>query len=290
MAYTYNAQGNTANYGDWNPQVAQLQQQLNAKGANLVVDGKFGPLTQQAQQQYGGQNRGTTTPGSTTGTPGANDSVGGIRDMLLNYYQVPQSVLDQIPDSALASYVGPVASYLQNLSANGQTVSGINSQNFLQAWQSATNDPDIAAKYGDSLKLDQAGLNQSLNFLNTMNNITEANNAIKFRTDTNTLNENSAQSGQAYSGFRGQAQKDLKTEQNGVIQSTRAKLQNDIFNTGSALEKAYGTNGLGQFGNIGAGGVNYQPVGGITGTVPKAKEQDIAQQAGSNYGLLTYPQ
>lgn len=52
--YTYNAQGNTTNYGDWNPAVVALQQQLNAKGAGIIVDGKFGPKTQAAMQKFGG--------------------------------------------------------------------------------------------------------------------------------------------------------------------------------------------------------------------------------------------
>jgi hypothetical protein len=42
----------TSTYGD--PQVAQLQRDLNARGANLEVDGIAGPLTRAAQQKYSG--------------------------------------------------------------------------------------------------------------------------------------------------------------------------------------------------------------------------------------------
>lgn len=54
MHYTYNAQGNTTNYGDWNPSVATLQQQLNDANKDkpgykpLTIDSKYGPMTKAA--------------------------------------------------------------------------------------------------------------------------------------------------------------------------------------------------------------------------------------------------
>lgn len=50
---TYNPNTTTAELGNQNKAVADLQTQLNAKGANLKVDSKYGPLTQAAAAKYG---------------------------------------------------------------------------------------------------------------------------------------------------------------------------------------------------------------------------------------------
>lgn len=50
---TYNPNTTTAEMGNQNKAVADLQTQLNAKGANLKVDSKYGPLTQAAAAKYG---------------------------------------------------------------------------------------------------------------------------------------------------------------------------------------------------------------------------------------------
>lgn len=47
-AYNYNPTGTTTNFGDFNPAVLALQQQLIANGANIKADGKYGPETQRA--------------------------------------------------------------------------------------------------------------------------------------------------------------------------------------------------------------------------------------------------
>lgn len=57
----FNANTTTAEYGNQNKAVADLQSSLNAKGANLKVDSKYGPLTQAAVAKYG-----STTPPSDT--------------------------------------------------------------------------------------------------------------------------------------------------------------------------------------------------------------------------------
>lgn len=61
----FNANTTTAEYGNQNKAVADLQASLNAKGANLKVDSKYGPLTQAAVAKYG-----STTPPSDTITSG----------------------------------------------------------------------------------------------------------------------------------------------------------------------------------------------------------------------------
>lgn len=50
--YNYNPTGSSTNYGDYNPAVLALQQSLNARGAQLKLDGKLGPKTQAAMRTY----------------------------------------------------------------------------------------------------------------------------------------------------------------------------------------------------------------------------------------------
>lgn len=61
MASTYNSTGTTTNFGDFNPAVGKLQEQLYGLGANLKVDNAFGDLTQQAYDKYKNQLGGTSS-------------------------------------------------------------------------------------------------------------------------------------------------------------------------------------------------------------------------------------
>lgn len=81
----FNANTTTAEYGNQNKAVADLQASLNAKGANLKVDSKYGPLTQAAVAKYG-----STTPPSDTITS----------DKLKNVTPIP------LPDQKPQSYGG----------------------------------------------------------------------------------------------------------------------------------------------------------------------------------------
>lgn len=81
----FNANTTTAEMGNQNKAVADLQTQLNAKGANLKVDSKYGPLTQAAVAKYG-----STTPPSDTITS----------DKLKNVTPIP------LPDQKPQSYGG----------------------------------------------------------------------------------------------------------------------------------------------------------------------------------------
>ena len=50
---TFNKNTTTADYGNENQAVGQLQSYLNTKGANLNVDNKYGDLTKAAVAKYG---------------------------------------------------------------------------------------------------------------------------------------------------------------------------------------------------------------------------------------------
>ncbi len=84
----------TAAFGTKGSQVAKLQNELNAKGANLKVDSLYGPLTQAAYNQYMGApttNTNTTNPVITSNTvKNKKTAVGNEIDNLINKYGVGQ--------------------------------------------------------------------------------------------------------------------------------------------------------------------------------------------------------
>lgn len=86
MASTYNSTGTTTNFGDFNPAVGKLQEQLNGLGANLKVDNAFGDLTQQAYDKYKNQLGGTSSP--ITPTVGSTIPITSLSSKPLN---VPQT-------------------------------------------------------------------------------------------------------------------------------------------------------------------------------------------------------
>lgn len=289
--YNYNSTGTSTSMGDWNPAVLQLQKDLNKKGAGLVEDGKYGPKTQAAQQKYGGQQSTPTTPSQPTNTNSSEDGFNGnnAMDVLRDYYGVDPAILAKYPAQLWNQDFGPVATYIQQQAQNGNQMDAIDTSNFFDAYEAASKDPTIKSIYGDALKLDKSGLFQNLNYLNTLYGIDQQTQERNFRKQQETLKENVAQGGQTYSGFRGQAQKDLDQEQQGVIQSKRAELKNKVFQIGSGLEKIYGTNDLDQFGNIRIGNESYNDIGGITGSRPIQKEQDIIDKQKEIYGMMSYP-
>ena len=63
---TYTTGGNTATPGSNNSAVGALQKSLNAKGANLTVDNKYGPLTAAAYAKYGGSSGSGSNPASSS--------------------------------------------------------------------------------------------------------------------------------------------------------------------------------------------------------------------------------
>lgn len=77
-----------------NTSVRALQTQLNSLGANLVVDGINGPLTQAAQRKFLG---GGSTPGTTSSSSSSSSSVAG-----------PSSSLKALQEQKLAQAIAAI--------------------------------------------------------------------------------------------------------------------------------------------------------------------------------------
>lgn len=178
----------------------------------------------------------------------------------------------------------------QQYSSGG--VGALDPQSYAKAMQIASTDPDIKSTYGDAATLAAKDLSFSIGQITN-------NQATGQAVLQNTLTENQkaldtqiAQAGQAYSGFRQQAQKELNENNADVIQSTRSQLQQQIQQLGSNYESTYGSGfpGTGGSSSITAGGpvtgqVTYQPVGGIIGTQNQAAT-NATQQTGQSLGIV----
>ena len=287
--YNYNASGTTTNPGDYDPAVAALQQKLNAQGASLTVDGKMGPLTEAAQQQYGNQPQSQESAYTSELPPNtAGDSSAQFKKVMTDYYGIPADIVNAASPS-LISFMGTVAQFNYQQAKQGQTIQSIDSSNIIQAYNTAASDPMIQSQFSDQLSLDKSSVVNSLAYLNTTNTVQQAANAAKFRADQMALNQNNANAGIAESGFAKQAKQDLSTEQQGVIQSANAQNKKNVQALGSTIESTYGTNGLGQFGPLNVGGQVYNPATGVYGTQPVAQQNATIAGAQKNYGLLQYP-
>ena len=221
-----------------------------------------------------GQVPGTGTGSNTSGVGGTASS---IDFNTPDWYKAAGLTDEQWKalDPSAQAFVQSTYQLLQGQYDQGLANVSINSDLLNKALVSAQTDPNIIAKYGDSLKLNQKGLQDTLAFIDQDYAQSTGLRGMKQESERKALAEQQSEAGRAYSGFRQQAERQLETEQGAVIASSRRELQNKINQLGQGLEQTYGTSGLQQFSPIQAGGLAYNPVGGITGTEAGQKQADI---------------
>jgi len=174
----------------------------------------------------------------------------------------------------------------------------INHQTLLDAYTQAQNDPDIAAKYADLATTTAKDFANNLQTITTNAMLTGQQQAATMTQEQRDLQEQEAAAGRAYSGFRQQAQGKLDTSQQGIITSTRSKIEQALRDATSGVEKLYGSgyeglsNATAQYRNPLTGqieNISYQPYGGLSGTVGQSKEADIVARQGEIYNTLKSP-
>lgn len=296
---SFSLSGGNLAIGSSGQNVSQLQQALNAQGANLVVDGKFGPLTQQAVQTYQ-QNNGLKVDGIvgplTTAKLSAPNGSGNQQT----------NQISQITPNAQIGLLGAIADVATN------TYSTKNSGLTLdEALNAAKNDPNIVARYSDMLKLDTQGFTQAIDQLRQSTQTQEQQQQTQFENDRKALAEHSASAGQAYSGFRGEAQKQLGESQSGIVSSSRSAIQKSLNDMTSAFEGKYGSGSASPYtasfkdpfasSGVSLSGLKTNPTGGtstlagqlaggITGTNPLQQKQDVLNKGASLYQVGQLPQ
>lgn len=257
--YTYNAQGSTTNYGDWNPSVVALQQQLNAKGAGLVVDGKLGPKTQAAMQKFGG----------TTQAP-AND----LKKALLDDPELGQYNADDL----IGAY--QTGDWTKFKTASGQPFNSDVANAELDR-QMKILDPAFKEdlKKGTADIKDQLGQSQA-DFENYL-----ATSADQFAEDKSQQDTDAAQHGVLFSSGRVAKLNNLEKQYSQDAAYKRQKLGNQMGLTARDFQYKYGnkpTEGLSSYFNL--GGQSYNPFVARNGTSSTGLSTIYRPSQNSYYG------
>lgn len=286
-------------YGTYGPQttaaVAALQQKLGVENSSGV--GYWGPKTMSAVSTASG----TSTGSSTANTNTTSSAPSGTGLTFNTNYGVTQDQWNQMNDvqraTVSAAYTAKQAAY----NTSGQALT------FADALTQAAQDPNIVAQYADAAKLDAQVFQQNLAQIQQTQTSTAQTMQQQFENDRKSLSEQQAANGTAYSGFRGQAQKQLGTAESGIVQSSRSALQKQLNDATSQFEAKYGTGATtpatANFqdpyasSNISLSG-QYSPsgtqantlltgttAGNITGTQPIAKQNAINSKATDLYNL-----
>lgn len=136
---TYKQTNNeVATYGESSPAVLALQKELNAKGANLALDAKYGPLTKAAFEKYNTSN--DTTGNDTTEsdinryvrTANPNDAAITKTERKLREFTGEEPSLENIIEEKRRSAQGIIdsinAQFQKTLAAQGEVNEGLNAR------------------------------------------------------------------------------------------------------------------------------------------------------------------
>lgn len=301
--YLTQAQVSTG-YGTYGPQttaaVAALQKDLGVNNSSGV--GYFGPMTLSALQQNptvtASNGSGTGASGTTATDTTAASGTGLTYD---SNYGVSTDQWNQMNDAQRAIIAAAYTAKQTAYNTSGQQMT------FADALTQAAQDPNIVAKYADAAKLDTQAFQQSLQQLQQSGTTEAQNNQIAFETARKQLADQSAAAGQANSGFRTKAQENLGTQEQGIVQSSRSTMQQNLNDLTRNFEGKYGTAATtpatagftdpyavsnislsGQY-NPNANGANTLAgtlAGGVTGSQPVAKQGDINTKATSIYNTV----
>lgn len=283
--------GATGYYGDQTKAAVAKWQAASGIDAQGNA-GYFGPLSRnyiqtqaQAQNQSGtGTGNGS---GTQSGTPNIPSGTGTPFDP--NTYGISQNDWNNLGSGGQA-FVQSLTNFLQGQYDQGLANVSINADLLNKAMTAAQSDPDIKAKYGDSLSLAQADLQKNLSLINQNYGQQLTQEEQVAQQQQKDLSNQQAAAGKAYSGFRAQAKQLLDTQQSGIIQSTKSQLQSSLNQLGSSLEGQFGTQALqNKFAPISAVGQNYSAAGNITGSQPLAQKADVFNKGLSIYDSEKLP-
>lgn len=270
-----------------------------ANGQPYQVNGGFlvpftGYSAQQAAQ-YGAKDISSYAPGAQNTATTASDGL--VYD---SKYGVDQSTWNQMNDTQKATIAAAYTAKQAAYTNNGQQLT------FADALKQAAQDPNILAQFSDAAKIDKNTFTQTLQQTQQAATDEGQQRQQQFENERKNLAEQQAAAGTAYSGFRGEAQKQLGTTESGIVQSSRSTLQKNLNDLTQSFEQKYGTSATtpatASFtdpyasSNTSLSGL-YNPsapttsalsgstVGGITGTQPIAQSNAVNAKATDLYNL-----
>lgn len=269
--------------GIFGPKTAEAVRAYQTKNG-LAPDGIVGPKTISVLSRNSAGSSGTTGIQTNTGT--ATTPSGSASN----------------PQLGLLGSIGDVASTLSSSQNAGLTLA--------EALEAAKKDPNIIAKYSDALKLDTQSFQQQAEALQLATSDEARKYQTQFENDRRQLAENSAATGQAYSGLRNRAQQQLGEAESGIVSSSRNALKKSLQDLTTAFETKYGSaatqaakaqftdpfassgislSGLKTFNTPTISTLSGQEAGGITGTQPIAKQADILAKGTSLFNAGQLP-
>lgn len=246
----------------------------------------------------------TDNSSKTNSSGGGNDSGMSPEDMW-TYAAKTGITQDQYnklnaTQQGLLAVVGESVGTLYSSGSSGVTLD--------DAINNAKNDPSIVQKYSDALSTDTNNFTDTLNQLQQSASITAKNQAIQFQNDRKQLADSEAAAGTAYSGFRGEAQKNLEDTESGIIQSSNAQNLNQLNTLRQNFASKYGTaatptanisftdplnGGNTSISGLDQAGGNQTALSGSTptliGSAALQKNADINSLASTNYQTAQLP-
>lgn len=194
-------------------------------------------------------------------------------------------------DPTLDGILGALQGHIDTQLANGQKINPnieITPSTVQQFLDQATN--EIDPYYKNQYNVIKSDLSRNLDVLSKSYDINKRQNENQFKQDLNNKREQLAGNGLAYSGFRGQQEKQLATDANLNNESAALKAGSAASDAISAAEKTIGSDNLpgnypslSEYGASTAGSgsfnptrtLNFGPIGGITGSDQYSQRGDI---------------
>jgi hypothetical protein len=181
----------------------------------------------------------------------------------------------QALDPQTQNAVAGIGSVLKKQMEQNQTIPTVLDKKTLNTlYQQAKEDPVISKYYGEELRTSEQDFIQNLELVQDEGTFAQEELQRQQDTEAKNLKELQASAGNAYSGFRNQAEEKLGQTQSGVVESTRRSIQQNLQTLSSNFEKRFGTDALMKLGVpslASAGGGTIAPItaeqyGGVAGT------------------------
>lgn len=242
----------------------------------------------------------TSQSNSTTNNSSTTDSTSIPYDSSLANSGITQEIYNQMSPTQQAVVSAAIGAAKSLYGANASNVT------LQSALEAASNDPTIISKYSEALKIDTNTFQNSLQQIQQSTSTQSQQQQTQFENERKALAESQASAGTAYSGFRKQAENQLAQSENNIVESSRSQSQKELQDLTNAFEQKYGSSatptssqmilnplnssqtsisGLATNNTPTYDTIESKTTGGITGTQPIAKQQEINSLA-SNYVTL----
>ena len=172
---------------------------------------------------------------NTPGSSGTQTATGIPYDSALSAYGIDQATWNSLNATQQAVVSIAMKTAKSNYSANASALS------VQDAIKQASQDPSVIGPYADALGIDKEQFQQNIQTLQQSITLQSQQQQTQFENERKALAQKFAAAGQAYSGFRGEAQQQLGQTEQGIVTSSQSQLQKELNDAQAAFESKYGT-------------------------------------------------